>query len=232
MLSKHPIRHLIPACLLLLLIFIVYLWTLHHPINLELIQAKKEELQSLANKTPFTFTCIFLGVYIVSVILVIPDSSLLSLAAGIVYPLPIAFAIVCFAETVGATLFFLIIRYTIQPHKLQQSLMGFLPVIKKYHQNPASYLLFFRFSHILPFWLINLLAASLKTGIKTYIWTAFLGVAPFAFLFVKAGQDFSKSLDGTFSFHEILNTQTKLLLLALALFALVPILIRKIWKRY
>src|SRR5689334_2443051 len=97
-----------------------------------------------------------MGIYLVSVVLVIPDSTILTLIAGFLFPLPLAIFYSCIAETIGATIFFLAARLAFMETLGRRK--GYLmhEMQTKFQANQACYLLFFRFSHLLPFWLINL----------------------------------------------------------------------------
>jgi uncharacterized membrane protein YdjX (TVP38/TMEM64 family) len=232
MISKRT-KRFIPLVLLVLFALILYLFDLHDQLNINLIKAKREELFLWIREYPVSSTLLFIIIYTLSVCLIIPDSTILSLVAGMLYPMPVAVLLICFSEMLGAILFFMIIRYAFSEQMIRKQILSLHTIEKKYQQNPASYLLFFRFSHLIPFWLVNLLAVTFKTKTWTFIWTTFICILPLSILLVQAGRGFEKALEkhASFSFHNVFNTPTKLSLLALGLLALLPIFIKKIQMR-
>jgi len=230
--SKN-LKRLIPAFILLLLIFVVYLTNLSHQLSLDRIQEEHDRIISLVNSHPFLAPLVFILVYIISVILIIPDSIILSILAGLVFPLPLAFIYILFSETIGATIFFAILR----------GVLGVAPGIGegrflkkmrlRFNKHEINYLLFLRFSHIFPFWFINALAAYFRVNYKTFIWTCIVGVIPLSAILADIGHSlhvvFHKSDHLTLS--HLFTLEMKLALLGLGLLALVPILIQNLIGR-
>ncbi len=223
---------LIPFALILAFILFIYLSGFHHKLNFTLIKQEHLRWEMFVSDHPLLAALYFVGIYVVSVVLVIPDSTLLTLIGGFLFPLPLAIAYACIAETIGATLFFLAVRVasveTIEKRKgyLLHRMQG------KFQVNQAYYLLFLRLSHLLPFWLINLGAAVFHAKTTTFIWTTLIGVFPLTFFVAESGA----SLAGYFETHthfiwrEIFTTQVKIALIVLGCIALLPIAYKKFKK--
>jgi uncharacterized membrane protein YdjX (TVP38/TMEM64 family) len=96
----------------------------------------------------------------------------------------------------------------------------------------VSYLLFLRLVPLFPFWLVNLAPAFLGIPLRTFVWTTFIGIIPGAFVFAQAGAGLGAILDSNqgLSINGIFNWQVKIALIALGIFALIPILVKKIRK--
>ncbi len=170
----------------------------------------------------------FMAIYIVSVILIIPDSTLIILFGGFLFPLPLAVAYSCIAETIGGLLFFLAARLAFLETLGKKKKAELNGIQKKFRGNQAFYLLFLRFSHLIPFWIVNLGAGLLRVKTRTFIWTTLVGVIPFTFLVADSGVGLSKYFETHthFTFEGIFTTEVKIGLIVLGCFALVPIIIK------
>lgn len=229
---------LIPCALILVLILIFYLTEGFHVLNFEVIQQKHLEWKSFVLKNPIESALIFMGVYILSVMLVIPDSTFLTLIGGFLFPLPLAVAYACFSETAGAAIFFWAVKLASAETLGKQRKPFFRkPFLYKFQEgfqaNQASYLLFFRFSHLLPFWIINLGAGLFRAKTSTFIWTTLIGVLPLTFFLANGAQSFSKYFETHthFRFNEIFTLQLKISLVALGCIALLPVLYNKFFRK-
>ncbi len=226
-------KGLILPVLLVLLILVVYISGIYNKINYQAIQAGHLLWKTYALQNPISAACIFIGVYVLSVILIIPDSTILTLIGGFLFPLPLAIAYALASETIGATLFFLIARKAFADHKKKWKIPFFKQQEDPLSKDQANYLLFLRLSHLFPFWLINTLAAIYRVRIPVFIWTTLIGVAPLAILFSQAGQGLSTYVEThvQFKIGEVFNTQIKISLIILGCLPLLPILYKKLFRR-
>ncbi len=99
---------------------------------------------------------------------------------------------------------------------------------KKIQANQLSYLLFFRFTHLIPFFLLNTAAACFEIRRWTFIWTTFVGTVPFSYILAQGGSglDTFFETNESFSLSAIFNHKVQIALLAFGILALFPIL----WK--
>jgi uncharacterized membrane protein YdjX (TVP38/TMEM64 family) len=222
---------LIPLLLILVFILVFYFSGLYHLFTFETIQQEHLKWRSYVQLHPLLSALYFIGIYIVSVVLIIPDSIILTLIGGLLFPMPLAIAYVCISETIGGTMFFLSARLAISQavgKKTGKLLSG---MGRKLHEDQASYLLFLRFSHLLPFWVINLGAGIFRViKIKTFIWTTLIGVLPLTYILVDEGANLSKYLETHthFTLKSIFTTNLKVSLIALGCTALLPIVYKKL----
>jgi uncharacterized membrane protein YdjX (TVP38/TMEM64 family) len=219
-----------PFVIILVLILIFYLTGLYHQLNFETIKQEHEKWKLFVIEHPVLSAFYFLGAYIVSVVLVIPDSTILTLLSGFLFPLPLAIIYVCIAETVGATLFFLATRLAYAGTVKKREGYFLHQLQKKIQKNQVFYLLFLRLSHLLPFWLVNFSAGIFHVKTKTFIWTTFLGLIPLTYVIADSGSSLSTYFETHkhFSWQGIFTTKLKLCLIALGCLALLPLV--KKWK--
>lgn len=228
MLKHKKYLKFIPILLIIALILTVYFTKIYQKFSLDWIKQEHLLLKNYVELHPILSPLVFMVLYIVSVVLIIPDSTILTLLAGYLFPLPLAIVYVQVAETIGAYLFYLALKDALPPIKKQ-----FLKKMsEKFRLYASSYLLFLRFSHILPFWLINSLAAYFKVAPKTFLWTTFVGILPLTYVLAEAGHDLSKLFaeNKPVTISNVFNIEFDIALLVFALLALVPIIIKK-WKK-
>lgn len=227
---KRKILSILPFALILFFILIFYLTEGLHLFNFQMIQEEHLKWRTFVHENPLLSAFYFIGIYTLSVVLVIPDSTFLTLLAGFLFPMPLAIAYACISETVGATIFFLAVRLAYRETLGQRKKTMLNEMRIKIHDDQACYLLFLRFSHLLPFWLINVGAGVFHIRTVTFIWTTLIGVLPLTFFLVDGGESLSKYFEthAHFQFKEVFTTQLKIALIALGCFALLPILYKKL----
>lgn len=233
---NHHIKKFLPFIILIFFIIIIYFTNVHQELTLDNLRNKQVLLKNFVKEHPLLSPLIFIGIYIVSVCLVIPDSTILTLLSGLVFPLPLAIIYCIFAETIGAIIFFAIFRSAFgnTPPQKQRPLLN--KMRKKFRDHAANYMLFLRLSHILPFWTINISAAYFKVSYKTFGWTTLLGVLPLTYILAEAGHNLSKLFAKNIhlSMRDIFDTEIKILLFLMGLLSLLPITLKyiiKYWKK-
>lgn len=226
--AHHKYLKYIPLLLIVALILTLYFTKIYQKFSLDWLKEEHVYLKNFVDEHPFLSPLIFIVFHIISVVLIIPDSTILTLLAGYLFPLPLAILYVNLAETAGAYLFFLAVKDALPPAK--KTVLK--KIGEKFRLYAASYLLFLRFSHILPFWLINSLAAYFKVNTKTFLWTTFVGILPLTIVLVDAGHGFSKIFaeNKPLTLSNIFNIEFDIVLALFALLALVPVLY-KWWKK-
>lgn len=227
------IRRYIPLFVLLLLLIGLYLTSADKIFTLKHLQAEEKYILQFSSAHPYLVAPLYFLIYTVSVALMVPDSTLLTLLGGQLFPIPIAILLASIAETAGAAILFLIFSTTLGKKFLDKE----RPLLKKirsdFQSHAPSYLLFLRLSHLFPFWVTSVGAAYFKIPLVTFLWTTFLGVLPLTYLFVDAGHSLQLLFKKGEPIHmgDIFNFKMKIALLALGLSALIPVLINKYRKR-
>ncbi|MBS0653298.1 MAG: VTT domain-containing protein, partial [Verrucomicrobia bacterium] len=212
----------------------VYLSGFYHDFSFQYIQLKHAQWKQHIHAHPFQSALYYILIYVASVCLIIPDSIFLSILGGFLFPLPLAIIYIVFAETLGATLFFWAAQAALKD-PLSKTRSHYL---NKLHEQVLSkeiyYLLFFRFSHVLPYWVINIASAVLNISKWKFIWTTFIGVLPLAIVLAQGGSGLSHYFEQHthFSMSDIFTTQIKIMLIGIGLLALIPLLYQYLKKKY
>ncbi len=219
----------LPFAAIVIGILLISLTGVRHELTFKHVAEQHQQLLSFVTERPVLAPLMFVGVYILSVCFVIPDSIFLSILAGFLFPYPLAVIYIVFSETIGAWLFFEATHTALRPatHKIRNR--HFSRLKAEISLDQANYLLFCRFSHLFPFWLVNTAAAVVPVKRWTFIWTTALGVLPFAFVLAEGGKSLAHyfKTHAHFTIDAVFTTDVKLMLVGFGVLALVPVL----WKR-
>jgi uncharacterized membrane protein YdjX (TVP38/TMEM64 family) len=217
-----------PLIIILAAMLYVYLSGIYRDFNFATIQLKHAEWKQYIHLHPFLSAFYYILIYIFSVCLIIPDSIFLSLLGGFLFPLPLAITYIVFSETAGATLFFLAADAALKHDSHYLSSLQ-----KKVQRRQIYYLLFFRFSHLLPYWVINVASALFNIRKWTFIWTSCLGVFPLAIVLAQGGSGLSRYFEQHthFSITDVFTTQIKIMLICLGLLTLLPLIYEQLKTR-
>jgi len=165
----------------------------------------------------------FLCVYTFLQTFSIPGSIFLSFLAGALFGLYIGVFAVCFVATLGATNCYLLSFYigrNVVKKYFPEKLELFGNEVTKHKDNIFNYLLFLRFTPIIPNWFINIASPIFGVPIKSFAMATFFGVMPQTFVAVKAGL----TLQEISSPSDIINIRTFGSLFLLAFLSLLPTL--------
>jgi pyruvate/2-oxoglutarate dehydrogenase complex dihydrolipoamide dehydrogenase (E3) component/uncharacterized membrane protein YdjX (TVP38/TMEM64 family) len=232
-LSFIPWKRYLPIALIAVLMMILYATGAYQYLSFNELNKRHQELKGFVGSYPFSAPLLFIGVYIVATAASLPGGAFLSLIGGFLFPIPFSTLYVVIGATIGASFLFLAARTAIGDSLKKKA--G--PLLRKmgagFQHNAWSYLLFLRLVPIFPFWLVNLAPALFGVSFITYLWTTFVGIIPGAYVFTQAGAGLSMIFESedSLSLTTIFNTQIKIALVALGIFALMPILLKKIFNR-
>jgi len=230
---KKQILSYLPIVLILCAMLYVYLSGTYHDFSYQYIQLKHAQWKQHIHTHPVQSAAYFIMIYVASVCLIIPDSIFLSILGGFLFPLPLAIIYIVFAETLGATLFFCAAEAALK-NPLSMTQRNYLNKLQeKVREKEIYYLLFFRFSHLLPYWVLNIASAVLRIPRWTFIWTTLVGVLPIAVVLAQGGSGLSRYFEQHtyFSSSDIFTTQIKIMLIGLGFLALIPLLYQHLKKK-
>lgn len=228
----RTLRYFIPFALIICAILILYFTDLHKFFSLEAIKERQADLVPYAKGHPFLFPILYFLIYTASVVLIIPDTTVLSLFGGFIFPTPLAAFLIVASETLGALFFFLALRLVFKG-MLAKHIHFISPKIQQgFQAHAASFLLFLRLSHLLPFWVVTGCAAYFFTPLWTLIWTTFIGVIPLSYLLAQLGHNLSKlfASNEQLTLANLFSPSIRILLLGLSILVLIP-LIYHTWKQ-
>ena len=193
-------------------------------LSLDAVKANRDALLAFADAHFALALAVGFLVYAGAVALSLPGGLVLSLTMGFIFGRWTGTVLVVLAATLGGTLAFLAARYLFADAARKR--MGALgeKLSAGFTENGLSYLLFLRFTPLFPFFLVNLAAAFTRISLKTYVVGTLFGIIPGTFVYVNLGQTLGRidSLSG------LISIETIGALVLLGLFALVPVVVKKL----
>lgn len=197
-------------------------------LTVENVKANKELLQQFIDARYLLSVAVYIGVYILIVTFSLPGATVLTLAGGFLFHLFPGIIYINVAATVGATLGFLFARYILGDLIQQRYASQLTRFNRELAENGHLYLLTLRLIPAFPFFLINLLAGLTKVSLKTFFWTTMIGILPGSFVYSFTGSQLN-SIEST---KDIFSVNIIAAFLALALFALLPVIFKKLRTRF
>ena len=224
------VRSSLPLVLLLILMGALYLWLGFDWLNFEALKKHHRLFQLWSEQHRMLAACSFILAYAIATALSIPGGAILSIFGGVLFPQPLSTFCVVVGATLGASALFAAAKSALGAF-LKKKAAGRLTRLKKgFKKGEISYLLFLRLVPLFPFWLVNLAAAFFGISFRTFVWTTFVGIIPGAVVFTEAGRGLSSIFDHeSISISLVLNFHVQIALIALGLFALLPIVVK--WVR-
>lgn len=191
-------------------------------ISLEWVKMHSASLkESVDNNYPLA-VCLYCLIYASIISFGIPGVAPLTILGGYLFGLfGILYALI--GATLGCLGGFFIMRYvfgrTIRRRYAHQ-LERFQRLMKRYG---ASYLLMIHYSTVVPFFIVNTLAALADVPIFTFVWTTIVGSIPLLSIYVLAGRQLAKLT----SLKDIFSPAVIVVFILLAILAVVPVLIKR-----
>jgi len=226
---KHVVRF-IPLIILLLLMGIVYFFGINEYISWEVFKEHRDSLKEFVSLHPIGSSFAYMGIYALLTALSIPAAFLISMIGGFLFPQPLSTLLVVIGATFGATILFLVAKYSLKDVWGVKFSKLLKPMQKGFQKNAMTYLLILRLLPIFPFWLVNIAPAFFNVAIWVFVWTTFLGIIPGAFVYTQAGRGIDAIFEGEgpISFWNLLNTEMIIALIGIVLLAFIPMIVKYI----
>lgn len=148
------------------------------------IRESRDRFHSYAMTMPITATLVFSLVYIALVALSIPLAAVFSLLAGFLFDSVVGTVIIVISATIGATIIFLLARYFFRDYF--ETKIGVSEKTRSF--GTFSDVLVARLVPAIPFSLINIVAGLTQVSLRDYVLATALGIIPFSFVYVHAGE--------------------------------------------
>lgn len=225
--KKGFIHRTLLIALLVAIIAIIRYSGITKAINLDTIKLHRDYLQYLVLNSYGIAVGLFIATYMAIVILSLPLSAMFTVVGGYLFGTASTVLFTNIAGTIGALLSFLMFRYLFGQRiqeRFQQRLLTFNQAME---ENGSYYLLFVHFIAVVPFFLINILAAFTNVSLWTFIWTTSIGILPGSIIYAFAGQQ----LTTIASVRDVFSTNVLCALGLLAMLALAPVAIKKISQK-
>ena len=213
--SKRP-QQLLVLVLVLVLIGLFFFYDVSSYLKLSQLKEHRDILQTWVNESPWIASLIFFSIYFAVASLSLPGASLLTLAAGALFPLWLALGAVSLASTAGATAACGLARWFLRDSIQRRFHLELQEIQKKLAEEGPYYLFALRLNPLVPFFIVNSAFGLTSLPLRQFAWVSWLGMLPGTWLYVSAG----KRLGELQSLQEILEPGTISLLILLGIFPL------------
>lgn len=193
-------------------------------LSLDSLKANRDALLAYTQQHYWEAASLFVIAYIAQTALSLPGGAILTLAGGFLFGPAMGTLLVNIGATTGATLAFLAARYVLRDWVERKFGDRLAPIQAGFAQHAFNYLLTLRLIPIFPFFLVNLVSGLTRISLGTYVGATAIGIIPGSFVYAYAG----RQLGTINSLSEIASPQVLLAFTLLGLFALLPILYRKV----
>lgn len=187
------------------------------------LQQQSHKLQEVVAHHYAYAVFLFIAVYVLVVTFGVPLAALLTVASGFLFGTVWGALYSNIGATVGATLYFLIVRYVLGEYLQERYAQRLVTFNKHIEVEGARYLLMLHWIAFLPLFVVNTLAALTQIPLSTFVWTTVLGVIPASLIFSYAGKQFHALT----TIQDIFSFQVVLALALLALFGIVSMILVK-----
>lgn len=201
-------------------------------LSFDTLRTHRTQLLEFKQSNTILFSIGFVISYAAIVAFSLPGSTVASITGGFLFGLSFGVFLNVLAATAGATALFIIVRWGIGDFML-----GWLDklegrseiIIQRLRSNELSVLLSLRLIPVVPFFILNLLAASVGMKLRNFIVGTVFGMLPAAVVFtwigVGLGEVFDRGSDPDLSL--IWTPNVLLPMLALGVLSLLPVFLHK-----
>jgi uncharacterized membrane protein YdjX (TVP38/TMEM64 family) len=225
------LRRLLPLAVLAALIAAVFALGLDRHLTLDALRDNRSALLDIVKSNAVAAGAAFIATYAAVVALSLPGATIMTLAGGFLFGVPLGASLTVVGATVGATALFLIARSAFGDI-LRRKAGPFLGrMAEGFAQNAFNYLLFLRLVPAFPFWAVNLAPALLGMRLVPFIVATGLGIIPGTVVFTAFGAGLGEIFDagGEVSLKNVLSPPLLAGLVGLGFLALLPIAVRR-WR--
>jgi len=221
---------LVVASIIYLLFYHYNLWSY---LSLDGFNHYHQQILDFEKNHVFQFTVIYVISYILLIACCIPGTILFDLLAGFIYGPVIGTILVLVSYLSGAILNFLLVRFLFKDILHQKFSHLRHIVLRDGGRTRTAYnLIGLRFIPVIPFWLLNILAAILDIPLITFITTTFIGIIPTSVIYVVLGNGVKQQLaqNQKLSMDILTSPELWVPLILLSLLILIPNIYKTVKK--
>lgn len=214
----------IAVLIIVILVLIFYYVGFSHYFSLESIKAHALYLQNLVEQHYVRSVISFIAISTLLIAFTLPVTAPVAVCAGFLFGLAPAIIYTMIAALIGTSISFFIVRYAMSHITRNQYNAQLAAFKQQLHAYGYTYLISLQLLTVVPYFVINTLAALAGIPFMTFMWTTALGSLPIVIIYAFAG----RQLYIIKSWRDIVSINMLLLLLLLAFLAFLPIIVKKI----
>lgn len=246
---RSLLRRLAPLIAVVLLAAAAYVLVGRGGISLEELVRHRAAIGAFVAEHRALAVLVYIALYIIAVALSVPGAVFLTVSGGFLFGLAVGASAAVIGATVGATIIFLVARTALGEPLLRRAGPRAAQLAQGFRDDAFSYLLFLRLVPAFPFFLVNLVPAFAGVRLLPFVTATTLGVIPGALVYAFAGTGLDSVIAAQkdansaclaagrgdchmiFDAKDVLTPQLICALIALALLALVPVVVRRLRAR-
>jgi uncharacterized membrane protein YdjX (TVP38/TMEM64 family) len=186
--NNHWIMRLIIGIIFISAIALIWASGLYKCFTFDQIKTNIAWLSDQVHNHYWQSVLVYLISYIILVVCGVPGVALMSIVGGFLFGFLPAVLYINIAAVIGAVLFFLLVRYLIGNYLQERYASKFVRVNQLIQQKGWIFLLVVRCIPIIPFFVVNIVAALTQISLFTFIWTTSVGILPTSLIFAYAGK--------------------------------------------
>jgi uncharacterized membrane protein YdjX (TVP38/TMEM64 family) len=191
--AKAPqLRQRLIALAVMLAVIGVSIATLRRFLKPDVVLGHYDALQALAASHFGLAIALYCTVYVVVVSLSVPGAVLLTALGGLLFGWPAGGSAAVLSAGTGAVIVFSIARTAVGPLLVRDAGPFMARIATGLQDDVVSYMLFLRFTPVVPFFVVNVAAALFGVQLRTFALCTYFGIIPATFAFSAAGS----ALDG------------------------------------
>jgi uncharacterized membrane protein YdjX (TVP38/TMEM64 family) len=247
--TRGFVRRLLPLLVIVAMAAAVYLTVGRGMISLQSLVQHRAAIDAFVAGHRLLAVLAYVALYTVAVALSLPGATFLTVAGGFLFGLAFGATAAVIGATAGATVIFLVARTALGEPLLKRAGPRALKLAEGFREDAFSYLLFLRLVPAFPFFLVNLVPAFADVGLVPFVAATALGIIPGAVAYAFAGTGLDSVIAAqkhaydacmaagradchlTFDAAAILTPKLIGALVALAVLALVPVVVKRLRGR-
>lgn len=243
------LRRLLPLAAVVVAAAAAYWFAGRDALSLEALVRHRAAIDALLAGHAVLAVLAYIALYVVTVALSVPGATFLTVASGFLFGVWVGAAASAVGATLGATVIFLAARTALAEPLLACAGPRAAELARGFRKDAFSYLLFLRLVPAFPFFLVNLVPALAGVRLAPFVAATALGVIPAAIVYALAGTGLDSVIAAqekayaaclasgapgcrlTFDARDAMTPQLVGALIALALLALLPLLLKRLKSR-
>jgi len=225
MTQKHKRGIIIVLLLIGLFVLLRFLGVFKY-FSFEYLKAYSEYFKEFLQEYYWSSVAIFVGIFALLIAAGFPSVAPLTLLGGFLFGTFSGALYAVVGGTLGSFVTFLVIRYIFGAALQKKYHERLVKFNKHVEEHGVSYLLMLHFLSVVPYVVINSLAALTNVSLWTFLWTTIVGSAPIALIYSYAGV----TIGSIRSVRDIFSPSLIILMFLLILISLMPIIIKRYRK--
>jgi uncharacterized membrane protein YdjX (TVP38/TMEM64 family) len=219
---------ILPLIVLIALIVAAFAFDLDRYLTLDALRENRVVLLEAVARYGIWAAIGFVLSYAGIVALSLPGATIMTLAGGFLFGVPVGASLTVVGATIGATALFIIARSAVG-NALRQRAGPFLGrMADGFGKNAFNYLLFLRLVPAFPFWAVNLAPALLGMRLLPFVIATAIGIIPGTVVYSAFGASLGNVFDAGGDAHlkDVLSPTLIAALIGLGVLALLPVFLK------